>query len=74
MRSLIIAAITLMAVGTAPVLAKPTATQISWNLRGALAPRVDLGIGRQAPRERPAPDLPRTARAGEHRQQPRPLS
>jgi hypothetical protein len=74
MRSVLLAASMLLALGAAQAMAKPTATEIEWNLRAVLAPEVDLGIARQAPQPRPAPDLPATARAGGHQPSARRLS
>jgi hypothetical protein len=61
MRPLLIASALLIALGMAPVMAKPTATELTWNLRAVLAPRIDLDTGYGAPPPRLAPDLPRTA-------------
>lgn len=74
MRPLLIASTMLLALGAAPAMAKPTATEIAWNLRAVLAPRIDLGVARRAPQPLLAPDLPRTARAGERQRRARPLS
>ncbi len=74
MRPPLMTATVLLALALAPAMAKPTATQVAWNLRAALAPQVDLRIMHQAPQPRLAPDLPATARAGEHRLRAQPLS
>jgi hypothetical protein len=76
MRSLLIASTILMALGAAPAMAKPTVTEIAWNMRAVLAPQVDLGTRHQAlrPRLQPAPDVPDTAYRDNRRAAARPLS
>ena len=51
MRTLMIGATMLALAAAAPAIAKPTATQIDWNLRGALTPQIDIRVTPPEPRQ-----------------------